>query len=240
MDIKQGDPIGMAILEYIQSPSDEEIIVSSDLCDDDAIPVKLLFRSLEEMPDIEQKALALCKGDVLEVGAGAGVHALELIKKGHNITAIDISNGAVQYLKKLGINSEQINFFDFKSKKFDTILLLMNGIGISKNLETLPLFLEHAKTLLNPNGQIICDSTDVSYIYEDEEDSIWVNLNASYQGDFKFKMKYKDDETEWFEWLYVDFDNLEKAAEKTGFRAKKAIEEEDRYLAVLTLIDQKK
>src|SRR5690606_4090594 len=151
---KYGDPIGHAIREYADKRRPEDIIVSSDICEDDIIPLEVLFRKYDEMPAIEQKALALAKGRVLDVGAGAGIHASYLQDMGLKVDCIDISEGAVQFLKSNGLNAERMNFFSLKDKKYDTILMLMNGIGIAGQLSNLEKTLEHAKSLLNPGGKI--------------------------------------------------------------------------------------
>lgn len=233
----KNDPIGQAILDYNKTSIPTDIIVSSDICEDDIIPIEVLFRTFEEMPEIEKKAISLCKGSILEVGAGAGVHAIEMIKNGHEVYAIDISEGAVEHLKSKKINAKQINFFDLTGEKFDTISLLMNGIGIAGSLSKLPDFLNHAKSLLAKNGKILCDSSDIKYLYEDEEGALWVNLNTEYYGDFKFQMKYKDQTTEWFDWLYIDFDSLYKVGTELGFIVKRICVDDNHYLAELTLKD---
>jgi len=231
----KNDPIGLAIIDYSNNNFDENIIVSSDLCDDDVIPVKTLFRTFDEMPLIEKKAIELASGKVLEVGAGAGVHAKEMINNGLNVFAIDISQKAIDYLHTINIPSKRIDFFDFEKEKFDTICLLMNGIGIAGKLSNLKNFLNHCKNLLNENGKIICDSSDIKYLYEDDEGAMWVDLNTEYYGDFKYKMKYKDQETEWFNWLYVDFEKLSEIASEVGFKSKVILEDDHHFLAELTL-----
>lgn len=232
---KYGDPIGAAIQEYADKRRPEDIIVSSDICEDDIIPLEVLFRKHEEMPAIEQKALSLAKGHVLDVGAGAGIHATYLQDLGIKVDCIDISEGAVEFLKSNGLNAERINFFSLKDKKYDTILMLMNGIGIAGKLSNLETTLEHAKTLLNPGGKILCDSSDIHSLYEDEDGALWVDLNTEYYGNFRFQMKYKKQKGPWFDWLYVDFDNLFQAAKKVGLKAIRVLEEDDHYLAELTL-----
>lgn len=237
MDKNTQDPIGQAILDYSKNKKPFDIVVSSDICDDDIIPIEVLFRTYKEMPEIEKKAIELCKGNVLDVGAGAGMHCNELIKKGLKVQALDNSEGAVQYLKNSGIEADHSNFIDFKSNlKFDTLLMMMNGIGIAGTLSNLEKTLLHAKSLLNKGGQIICDSSDIRYLYEDEEGALWVDLNAEYYGNFRFQMHYKKVSGPWFDWLYVDYDNLHKVALKVGFKSVKILEEDNHFLAQLTLV----
>jgi 2-polyprenyl-3-methyl-5-hydroxy-6-metoxy-1,4-benzoquinol methylase len=228
------DPIGKAILEYSKFKKPADIIVSSDICEDDIIPIELLFRTFDEMPEIEKIALNECKGKILDVGAGAGSHVKHLQNKGFKVLAIEISQGAVDYMISQHIDAKKINFFDYNNEKFDTILLLMNGIGIAGKLSNLENTLNHAKSLLNPGGQILCDSSDIKYLYEDEDGSIWTDLNSEYYGNFRFQMKYKKEVGAWFDWLYVDFENLFQIASKVGLKTLRLIEKENHYLAKLT------
>ena len=138
-------------------------------------------------------------------------------------------------MKSNDLNAERINFFSLTGKKYDTILMLMNGIGIAGKLSNLDTTLEQAKSLLNPGGKILCDSSDIHSLYEDEDGSLWIDLNTEYYGNFRFQMKYKKQKGPWFDWLYVDFDNLFKAAKNVGLKAIRVLEEDDHYLAELTL-----
>lgn len=232
----QNDPIGRAILDFAANDFDENIIVSSDICDDDVIPVSMLFRSYDEMPEIEQLALSLCQGKTLDVGAGAGIHTQFLLQKGFDAEAIDISRGAVAYMKSQGINATCENFFKITKGRYDTLLFLMNGIGITGTLSKLDATLLHAKKLVTAHGKIICDSTDIKYIYEDDTGGMWVDLSSEYYGNFQFQMHYKDHHTDTFDWLYVDFETLKSAAERTGWKADIRYTDDDHYLAELTLL----
>ncbi len=232
---KKGDPVGAAILDYIKTRKPDDIIVSSDICEDDVIPVEVLFRNQIEMPDLELMALESCKGKVLDVGAGAGAHSKELIDRGLDVDSIEISDGAVEYMKSIGLNARKINFFDLKNDKYDTILMMMNGIGIAGKLSNLENTLLQAKSLLQPGGKILCDSSDIKYLYEDEDGALWVDLNSEYYGNFRFQMKFKKEKGPWFDWLYVDFDNLFNAAKNIGLKAKKIVDQDDHYLAEITI-----
>lgn len=232
---KYGDPIGKAIQEYADKRRPEDIIVTSDICDDDIIPIEVLFRKYDEMPEIEQQALKLAKGKILDVGAGAGAHATYLQDLGMDVECIDVSPGAVEFLKANELKAERINFFSLKGKQYDTVLMLMNGIGIAGKLSNLETTLAHAKTLMKPGGKIICDSSDIRYLYEDEDGSLWIDLNTDYYGNFRFQMKYKKEKGPWFDWLYVDFDSLFQAAKNVGLKARRVVEIDDHYLAEITL-----
>lgn len=228
------DPIGKAILDYAKFKKPADIIVSSDLCEDDIIPVEVLFRSFEEMPELEKQALSLSRGKVLDVGAGAGVHALYLQDMGLQVDAIDLSEGAVQHMKSQGIKASKQDFFQYTGGPYDTILMLMNGIGIAGKLSNLERTLEHAKSLLKPGGQILCDSSDIKYLYEDEDGSVWIDLNNEYYGNFHFWMSYRKERGTRFDWLYADFDSLFKAAKNVGLKASRVYDKDDHYLAQLT------
>jgi SAM-dependent methyltransferase len=228
------DPIGTAILDFAESVINHDIIVRSEICDDDIIPSCHLFRSGDEMPELERIALTYCKGKILDVGAGAGVHAKDLQEKGLSVHCIDTSAGAVKHMRDENLKADQISFMDFEGK-FDTILLLMNGIGIAGRLELLDSFLTKLKSMLNENGQVIFDSTDVKYLYENEDGSIWTDLSNSYYGNFRFQMVYKDHTSDWFDWLYIDESTMSDVAERNGFGFSILHQEESHYLASLKI-----
>jgi cyclopropane fatty-acyl-phospholipid synthase-like methyltransferase len=232
-----GDPIGQAIHDYATFKKPFDNIVSSDLCDDDIIPIEVLFRKEDEMPELEQRALDQCRGAVLDIGAGAGVHAIALQDRGHQVCAIDLSAGAVAYMKENGIDAKQMDFYALQNKtQYNTVLSLMNGLGLAKNLENLPAFLQKVHDLLLPGGRLIADSTDVKYLYEDEDGGYWIDLNSAYYGNFKFQMHYNKISGPEFEWLYVDYDTLHQHAADCGFKCRRAYTTEEHYLAVLEKI----
>ena len=171
------------------------------------------------MPPIEKKALQLCKGKILDVGAAAGCHSKWLTENNHKVLAIDTSKGAIEYLESQNIPCTEIDFHLHSNQTYDTILLLMNGIGIAGKLHRLEPFLMHAKTLLNTGGQIICDSTDIQYLYEDDEGGRWIDLNSAYYGEMEFQMEYKSVKSDWFPWLYIDFETLQQKCDNVGMKS---------------------
>ena len=210
--------MGAAILDYQTKGKAGKLSILSSMFDEDEMPVKHLFRNLEEMPMLEQKALSLAKGKVLDVGAGAGCHALALQAQSIAVKAIDISPLSCEAMELRGVmDAECINLFDEHLETgFDTILLLMNGTGIAGKIENLPALFNRLKTLLNKGGQILIDSSDIKYIYENEDGSFDINLNAAYYGEVDYQMVYKDVKGDSFDWLYVDFPLLKSIAESCG------------------------
>lgn len=210
--------MGTAILDYQTKGKAGKLSILSSMFEEDEMPVKHLFRNLEEMPMLEQKALSLAKGKVLDVGAGAGCHALALQAQSIAVKAIDISPLSCEAMELRGVmNAECINLFDEHLETgFDTILLLMNGTGIAGKIENLPALFNRLKALLNKGGQILIDSSDIKYIYENEDGSFDINLNAAYYGEVDYQMVYKDVKGDSFDWLYVDFPLLKSIAESCG------------------------
>ena len=210
--------MGAAILDYQTKGKAGKLSILSSMFEEDEMPVKHLFRNLEEMPILEQKALSLARGKVLDVGAGAGCHALALQAQSVDVKAIDISPQSCQAMLQRGVKDvECINLFDEHLESgFDTILLLMNGTGIAGKIENLPALFNRLKALLNKGGQILIDSSDIKYIYENEDGSFDINLNAAYYGEVDYQMVYKDVKGNSFDWLYVDFPLLKSIAESCG------------------------
>lgn len=231
------DPMGQAIYDYYHTGKAAKLRVMSTMFYEDIFPVPTLFRKFEAMPVQEQKAIELCRGRVLDVGAGSGCHSLVLKERGFDVVAIDISQLAVGVMKERGVNAINVNYFDETFVgKFDTLLFAMNGIGIVGKVERLGEFFRSARRLLAPGGQLLLDSTDISYVFTDEDGSMDIDLAAGYYGEIDYTMRYKNLKGEPFDWLYIDFDTLSMYAEEHGFKCEKCIDGEHySYLAKLTL-----
>ena len=234
---KEKDPMGRAISDYYHTGKAGKLRVLSSMFYEDEIPVATLFRDFCEMPVQEQKAIELCSGKVLDVGAGSGCHSIVLKERGIEATAIDISVLSVEVMRERGIDARNVNFFDETfTEKFDTILLAMNGIGIVGKIERLPIFFRSIKRLLAPGGQVLLDSSDIRYVFMDEDGGMDIDLAAGYYGEIDYKMRYKNITGTPFDWLYIDFDTLQMYAEEHGFTCEKCIDGEHYdYLARLTL-----
>ena len=229
--------MGAAIYDYHRNGKADTLVVRSSMFDDDEIPVADLFRGFADMPALERAAMQLAQGRILDVGAGAGCHSLALQQMGKDVVAIDISPLSVEVMKERGVDARLVNFYDESfNEKFDTVLMLMNGTGIMGNLDNVKAFFKALKRLLNPGGKVYIDSSDLRYLYEEEDGSLMIDLAGDYYGQLDYQMQYKDVEGEPFDWLYLDFNTLAYYAEENGFKAEVLFEGEHYdYLAGLTL-----
>lgn len=224
------DVLGQAIHDYYYKNTPGKLWIHNRYGPKEPMPVAAYFRIEDDMPDLEWLAMNECRGMVLDIGAGAGSHALELQNRGYDVVALDISPLAVEIIQERGVKQAIAqDIFTYSDQQFDTIILLMNGIGLAGNLNNLTRLLNHLKTLLAPGGQLIFDSSDVAYLYEGNL------LDDKYYGEILYQYEYKNQKTEWFEWLYIDEKMLVKTANSAGWNVEVLLEDEfGQYLARLT------
>jgi hypothetical protein len=227
------DILGKAIASYHQGNCIDQLWINNTYGEPDEMPLEYYFRDKEGMPELELFALKHCRGKILDIGAAAGAHSLILQDLKQEVKALDISPELVKTMKLRGVkNVIEANIFKWETKdKFDTLLLLMNGIGISQDLKGLAQLLKVFKGLLTGKGQVLFDSSDVSYLYEKDIPK------GRYHGEIDFQYEYQKEKGDWFSWLYLGFDTLRVESKKAGYNAELLAQDEDEhYLARLTLI----
>lgn len=230
------DLYGKAILDHLAGEKDN-LYTFSSLAGKDELPLQHLFRSYQEMPPLEQKALQCCYGTVLDIGCGAGSHSLVLQENNLETCSIDISEGAIEACKRRGLKSATVqDIWQLHNRKFDSIICLMNGIGICGTLHLLSDFLLHLKSLLHPGGQVLIDSSDIIYMFEDDNGNMELPDSDHYYGEVRFHFQYKQQQSPAFDWLYIDYPRLETYATEIGLSCEKICEGAHfDYLARLSL-----
>ncbi|RYU92460.1 class I SAM-dependent methyltransferase [Mucilaginibacter terrigena] len=227
------DILGQALFDHFKGESKHKLWINNTYGDKEEMPLEVFFRTEDEMPGLEHKALSRCYDRVLDIGAGAGSHALILQELGCEVTALDISELAVTIMLQRGVKRAVTgDIFNYHGEKFDTLLLLMNGIGLCGTIQQLRVFLQHAKTLLSEGGRLLFDSSDITYLYEDDLPE------EGYYGELSYQYVYKGQKTDWFKWLYIDQETLEAVATEEGWATEFLYEDEfDQYLARLTPVN---
>lgn len=232
------DLFGKAIVDYQTNNNPEDLITETSISEADEMSVAYLFRNYSEMPAIEQKALQLTKGKVLDVGCGAGSHSLYIQnEKKLPVKAIDISANAIKACQLRGINNTEVtDVMQVNNQKFDTILLLMNGAGMCGKLNKLSEFLLKIKSLLEEKGQVLLDSSDIIYMFDEDDDGAkWIPTDNDYYGEVIFRVHYKGEKDIPFNWMYIDYNTLQNAAFANGLDCELIMEGEHYdYLARLT------
>lgn len=221
---------GEAIADFHFGNSPGKLWVYDDVGPRVEMDIAVYFRDRDAMPELERLALNACRGTVLDIGAGAGSHALALQQAGIDVTALEISPASVRVMKDRGIrNALQEDIFTYGGARYDTLLLLMNGIGLAGDLDGLRALLRKLQTLLNPGGQLLFDSSDVAYLFEDG-----LLPDDRYYGEIHCQYGYKRQQTSVFSWLYIDFDTLNRIATAEGWRCEKLFDDgNDQFLVRL-------
>ena len=223
------DVYGEALDDYFVHQEEKfPLILHTSYGDQDEMPVEVFFRAAEDFPELEFIGLSLCDGRVLDVGAGVGGHSLYLQEKGFDVDALEISQTACHIMQQRGVqNIICADFYKFNGQKYDTLLFLMNGIGIAEDIEGFRNLLMHSKQLLTEKGQLLFDSSDISYLYKDYN----IKKPDHYYGEIQYQYEYKGKKGNLFKWLYLDQNLLIKISHDLGWVVQILYEDEnDQYL----------
>jgi len=227
----QPDLLGQALRDfYLKENHDQSFYLNVNHSWKDVMPLDVFFRGEQELSELDAYALEFCKGKILDVGAGSGSISLILQNLGFEVTAIDSSPELAAIMAERGVKKVVRNdIFQFSGKKYDTILMLMNGIGLAGKLSKVPDLIVHLRSLLNEGGQILFDSSDLSYLYTNEEKPA-----DRYFGEIEYQYEYNNRQGNWFSWLYLDPETLKTIVDQEGWKAQILFTEEDQFLARLT------
>ena len=237
MDLSAWAPYAEAMSAFHRGDRDAYMVVYDDY-ERDVVPLSYFFRNPDEFPEIERLALDLCRGRVLDVGAGSGCHALALQERGLQVTAIEILPEMVDILRQRGVrDARQATWMDLLDEPFDTIFMMMNGLGLTETLPGLRRFFRRARRLIKPDGQVLADSTDVRVRMEPKAGgSGSTRRDGRYVGELHFQVEFQGRKGPPFAQLYVDPGTLDRYArnEKWDCEIISLPDEYGHYLARLT------
>ncbi len=224
--LENKDLWGRALIDYHRGATEEPLILHSSFGEPEAVPVDVFFRSSAVFSDMETYAMELADGSILDVGAGTGCHSLFLQAQGKRVTALEKSPGACSVMRAAGVERVvEGDIHSFQGSGFDTVLLMMNGLGLAGTLDQLAGFLKQVFNSLSAGGQVLADSCDIHYLYSE------LKLpETPYYGEQQYFYEYKGQRDPSFHWLFVDVISLRKAAAKANLSVQVVYEEQDQYL----------
>ncbi len=226
------DVFGKALSDFYEDKQPGKLWLHNNYGKPEEMPVEVFFRSEDEISELEEHALSVCKGKILDIGAGVGAHSLILQSYGQDVTALEISPAACEIIKSRGVKKVINSDIFSKQKEYDTLLLLMNGIGLCGDINGLSNLLLHLKKSLKKDAQVILDSSDISYLYTPNDFPV-----GKYYGEVSYQYEYELIKGKWFNWLYIDFRLLKNIAKQHGFFCELLFEDDmDQYLARLVAI----
>ena len=222
---------GRAIRDFYQNKPDSTLLLHTSYGETEEMPVEVFFREEEDLSVLENLALIECSGRILDIGAGAGAHALMLQARDLEVYALENSPGCVEVMRQSGVTHVIEQDYQQHNQTYDTILLLMNGLGIAGRLSNVSNLLKTLSKMLNDSGQILVDSSDISYLYEDDD----LKPDPEYYGNIQYQYEYKGNTGDWFDWVYVDQKTLQGEVTKAGLELEILYtDENDQYLARIT------
>lgn len=230
---------GMLLMDYFNGEVDAKQILKRDDGKLINIPIKIYFRGYDELMPSERNFHQYCRGEILCIGGGTGVHSLILKEKGFDVLAIDISEEACEIMKRRGVEKVKcIDFYEFDEGQYETIVLLGRNIGMVGTLDNLESFLKRLKCLVRKDGQILLNSVDLKSTC-DKDDMKYMKMNEEagrYYGEVRYRTIYNNTEGDMFNWLYLDYGILREYALKVGMDCE-ILENDDEgnYLARLTI-----
>jgi SAM-dependent methyltransferase len=230
-------PHARALRDYFDGETDATIVLHSSLGETDEIPVSVFFRGPDDFFSFDRAALQRCRGRILDLGAGTGVHSLYLQDHGFEVCAVDVLADAVEIMRRRGVRDARLgDVTELDLGRFDTILMMMNGTGILGTLKGLDRFLCDVPRLMAEGGQILVDSGPARVVGGLEEPAVEVTLDEdAYPGEAWITLAYKGKEGRPFRELYVDAETLAEHAEANGFECEIVFwDEMGGYVARLT------
>ena len=205
--------LGLALKDYFNGSQNGDLLVESDRAATEAYQMASFFASYTKWNPIEQQAIDKCQGHVLDIGAGAGRHALELQARGLEVTAVEPDGELAKLCISRGLKHivhstwQHCNALPTPP---DTILLLMNGLGLAGYHDKLLYLARFCFSTLKPGGQVLADSSEILYLPPSPK------LHRG-NDEIYFRFTYDGQFSEWFSWLFASPAFVKATFTKAGF-----------------------
>jgi len=239
------DVFGQMLIDASAGIDVREIVEREDHFLVSGLPVSRYLTSYKEWPLVQQKAITLAKGRVLDIGCGAGRHSLYLQENGFDVTGLDISPKAIQLCRERGLKKTVLMSIDRISislGKFDTILLLENNFGLLENSAKAKRLLGKFYLATSETGRIIAQSSD-PYTSQDPDTLDYQKTNRAnnrMSGQLKMRLRYRRLISSWFDYLLVSKGEMREILKGTGWKVRRFLEFDHwSYVAVIEKLQKK-
>lgn len=236
--VKHDDPFGSALWDYYND-GEGLMIIERDDGNVGVDSAEKYFVPPKQWLKYERKAIKYAKGRVLDIGCGAGRHALYLQKKKRDVLGIDISPLSVKLCLARGLKKALImpisDIGKFEPESFDSILMMGQNWGLMGSASKAKEYLKKMHNITTPKGRIIAMSQN-PYSTTDKDHKDYHKQNRSKRrlpGQLKIRIRHGKQTTDWFDYLFVSRAEMEKILKGTGWEIKKAFESSGGGYAVL-------
>jgi SAM-dependent methyltransferase len=236
--VNNDDPFGEALWDFYND-GDGLMVDERDDGYVDIDSAGKYFENYKNWDKYEKKAIKYAKGSVLDIGCGAGRHALYLQKKKRDVLGIDTSALAIKLCLARGLNKALIMSIDeigkFDPETFDSIVLMGSNWGLLGSLARGKELLKKMHKITKPKGRIIA-VTQNPHLTKNKVHKDYHKLNRSRRrlpGQVKIRVRFGKQVTDWFDYLFVSQPELERMIKGTGWQVKKYLDSENSSYAVI-------
>jgi SAM-dependent methyltransferase len=219
------DAYGQAMLDsFLGKHCSALIIERDDGYIDNDFPVAAMLRSSPRFwPQLDRIAMKYARGRILDVGCGAGRHAIYLQKSGKSVMGIDVSPLAIRTSRLRGLKNARVCSIADVSRKlgtFDTILMLGNNFGLFGSPSRAKRLLKRFDDMTRGDARIIAKCID-PYATSLPQHLAYHRLNRSRDrmpGQLRIRVRYKNYASPWFDYLFVSVKEMNRILYNTGWR----------------------
>lgn len=234
------DAFGQEMNDYFQGEEVQEIIEREDGFVDVSMGPAAYFAPYNDWSQQTKEAIALVEGRTLDIGCGAGRHALYLQERGHEVVGIDNSPLAIEVCRKRGVKDARVMAITQASKRqlgqFDTIIMMGNNFGLFGNPRRARWLLRRFHGMTSANGRIIAESNDPHQTNKPHHQAYheFNRQRGRLPGQLRIRVRYLTYIGQWFDYLIVSQEEMKNILTGTGWTAARFIESDGSpYTAVL-------
>lgn len=233
------DAFGHQAFDFLQGSEVHEIIERDDGFVDVSAGPQVYFETFDRWPEFERRAMDYVRGNVLDIGCGAGRHALYLQENGFEVVGLDASPLAIEVCRLRGLRAlvnRSVTQIDRSLGTFDTLLMLGNNFGLMGGERRARWLLKRFRAITSSSGRIVAGTMD-PYETDKAEHVAYHQLNlrrGRMGGQVRIRVRYRGFKGAWMDYLFVSRQELEALLDGTGWEVTGTIDGDDaRYVAII-------